>query len=148
MSERLQFSEPQQRHVETVLKLVDKAVVRVEDLCARGVKHSGPAGITSSLDPETLARLLEVFRRLQEAAHEVYKRYGFRPRKLDLVRVLDAELSSLWEMLEDCRPGQMRGYGPMEQKTAERLEADIRALLELVHRARAILLSSEAAKRS
>lgn len=148
MSDRMRFTEPQQRHVETVLRLVDKGVERIEHLCGHGVKHSGPAGVVSSLDPETLAKLLEMFRRLQEQAQELYRRYGLRTRKLDLVRVLDAELSSLWEMLEDCRPGQMRGYGPMEEKTAERLEADVRALLETVHRARSILLSSGAAKRS
>ena len=142
-----QFTEPQQRRVETTLMLVDKAVQRVEFLLDRAVRHHGPSGVTSSLDEQTVRRLRERFRQLQDAAAELYRGYGFHGRRLDLERVLDAELSSLWEMLEDCRPERMRGFGPMEEQTARQLEADIQPLLDIVNRASAELLAFSKARR-
>jgi len=140
---KLRLTVPQERHIETALKLVDKAVQRVEFLFEHAVHHPGPAGVISHLDQGTVETLQEMFRRLQATAHEMHQRYGFHSRKLDLERVLDAELSSLWEMLENCRPQRMRGYGPMDEESARRLEADMSILLDLVERARALLLASE-----
>lgn len=142
MSEKLHLTEPQQRHVETVLRLVDQAVQQVEFLLDRAARHAGPSGIHSSLSEETIRAVREELRRLQDEAVRLYHRYGGRARRLDLDRVLDAELSALWEMLEDTRPGQMRGYGPMDKETARQLEADIAPLIELVLQTRRLVLSS------
>jgi hypothetical protein len=140
---KLQFTEPQARHVEVTLRLVDKAVQRVEFVLNHAVHHRGPAGISSTLESETLEKLRPLFRRLQDTAQAFYERYGFRHRKLNLDRVLDAELSSLWEMLENCRPQRMRGYGAMEEHTASQLEVDMSVLLDIVKQARRLLSDPE-----
>jgi hypothetical protein len=143
MTKKLRWTEPQQRHVETTLKLVDKAVQRVEYVLERGVRHTGPAGLTSSLHAETVRRARELFHRLREEAVDVYHRYGFHSKKLDLHRVLDAEASSLWEMLEDCRPERMQGYGPMDPETASVLEREVGRLLEIVYQLQDCLRRAE-----
>jgi hypothetical protein len=138
---KLTLTEPQEHHIETTLKLIDKAVQRAEYLFDRGSQHSGPAGVVPSLDDETLYVLRKVLQRLRNTAAEVYRRYGLHSRKLDLRHVLEAEMSSLWVMLEDCRPERMQGYGPMDERTARQLSADVAALLEIVRDARAVLHS-------
>lgn len=137
------FTEPQQRHIETTLVLVDKAVQRVEFVLDRVVHHVGPSGVVFSLDDGTIKTLRRLFRELQRQAADLHHRYGFRTRKLDLARILDAELSHLWEMLEDCRPQRMRGYGAMESETAKQLEQEVTGLLEIVLRAQALLRAAE-----
>lgn len=84
-----------------------------------------------------------MFCALQDKAIEIYERYGFRARKKDLIRVLDAEVSSIWEMLEDTLRERMRGYGPMDPDTAVTLKRDIRELLAMNRRIRAYLLREE-----
>lgn len=138
-----QFTEPQQRHVETTLVLIDKAVQRVEFALDRTRHHGGPSGIASSLDETTVEALRRLLQKLQQQAVALHRRYGFRTRKLDLDRVLNAELTHVWEMLEDCRPARMRGYGEMESDTARQLEQEVAALLEIVHRAHALLADAE-----
>lgn len=142
MSKPLRLTEPQQRHIETALALVDKAVQRVDFLLDRSVHHAGPAGVDLSLEEKTLRHLREQLRGLQQAATELYRKYGGRKRRLEIDRVLDAELSALWEMLEDCRPRAMRGYGPMDEDTAQELDVDILGLIETVLAIRAFLLAA------
>jgi hypothetical protein len=121
---------------------VDKAVQRVEFLLDRDIHHAGPSGVEPSLEEKTLRQLREQLHGLQKAATELYRKYGGRKRRLALDRVLEAELSSLWEMLEDCRPRAMRGYGPMDEGTAEELDTDILGLIETVLAIRAFLLAA------
>ncbi|HXE74050.1 MAG TPA: hypothetical protein VNN18_00240 [Candidatus Xenobia bacterium] len=146
MSDKFHLTEPQQRHITTGLKLIDKAVRRIEYVLERGVRHTGPSGVQASLDQETIEHLRTLMHQLQDDANELYRKYGGRGKPLNLDRVLDAELSSLWEMLEDSRPERMRGYGPMDAETAHLVEADMQRLLQLVLRARSLLLSSSREK--
>lgn len=143
MSWRPNFTEPQARHVETVLRLIDRAVERVEYLLDRGILNPGLAGAKSRLTPETVAALKLEFHRLQAESRALHAKYGLRTRKPDVIRVLDAELSSLWEMLEDSRPRAMGGYGPMDPDTASVLEHDMARLVERVLEIRRRVLESE-----
>lgn len=145
MSWRPNFTEPQARHVETVLRLIDRAVERVEYLLERGIFITGSAGAKSRLTPETIAALRNEFHSLQAESRALQSKYGLRGRKPDVIRVLDAELSSLWEMLEDSRPRAMGGYGPMEAETASVLERDMARLVERVLEIRRRVLESEKA---
>ncbi len=97
----------------------------------KSVLVSGPEGIGKS-----------ALRGLQKAATELYYKYGGESRRLPLDRVLDAELSSLWEILEDCRPRAMKGYGPMDEEAARELEADMLGLIETVLAVRSLLLAA------
>lgn len=143
MSWRPNFTEPQARHVETVLRLIDKAIERVDYLLDRGIFNGGAAGAQSRLTPEGVAALKEAFHRLQTEGRSLYAKYGLRGRRPDVIRVLDAELSSLWEMLEDTRPGAMSGYGPMDPETASVLEHDMARLVERVLEIRRRVLQIE-----
>jgi len=143
MSWRPNFTEPQARHVETVLRLIDRAVDRVEYLLDRGIFNTGSADSKSQLTPETIASLKEEFQRLQAESRSLYAKYGLRGRKVDLFRVLDAELSSLWEMLEDSRPRAMGGYGPMDPETASVLERDMARLVDRALEIRRRVLETE-----
>ena len=145
MSWRPNFTEPQARHVETVLRLLDRAIDRVEYLLDRSMLGSGSASSKPQLTPETIAALKDEFHRLQAESRTLHAKYGLRGRKLDVLRVLDAELSSLWEMLEDSRPRAMGGYGPMDAETASVLERDMARLVERVLEIRRRVLETEKA---
>jgi len=143
MSWRPNFTEPQARHVETVLRLVDRAIERVEYLLDRSIVGPGSADSKQQLPPETIAALKDEFHRLQAEGRTLHAKYGLRGRKVDVFRVLDAELSSLWEMLEDSRPRAMGGYGPMDPETASVLERDMARLVERVLEIRRRVLETE-----
>jgi len=132
MSWRPDFTEPQARHTETVLRMIDSAIDRVDHLLERSLSQAGSPLADSRLAPETIKVWRTEFRRLHSECRSLYTKYGLRERKLDVIRVLDAELSSLWEMLEDSRPRAMGGYGPMDPETASVLERDMARLVDRV----------------
>jgi hypothetical protein len=145
MSRKPNFTEPQARHVETVLRLVERAVERVDYLLERGASLAQTPGEQPRLSAETIASLRQEFHALQTETRSLYAQYGLQGHTPDLLRLLDAELSSLWEMLEDTRPRAMAGYGPMEPQTASVLEPDVARLVARVLAIRRQVLEVEKA---
>lgn len=142
--ERLRFTEPQERHVASTLKLVEQAVRRLEALLDKAAQGRKDTEMASPFTEEATAVLRSSLHQLSAAVQEVSHRHGFRPRSQNLTRILDAELSSMWEMLEDCRPPAMRGYGPMDTEVAARLENDMEKLIAAVVELRKFVLKQEA----
>ncbi len=56
-------------------------------------------------------------------------------------RILASDVSPIRISLEDSRPARIRGYGAMPASTADALEADLQAMLQIAHRLRALLSS-------
>ena len=71
---------------------------------------------------------------MQQLAEELSRKYGLRHRRRDLRRIVAAELSEVWCILEDTRPKKMRGFGAVPPQAAEELERDLAPLLELTSR--------------
>jgi hypothetical protein len=89
--------------------------------------------IEDSLSSEDRENLLLQLRSLKTLLSGLAKSLCLEAHPLDMRRVLDAEISTLWVLFENCRPTRMKGYG--QEFTAEAratLEGSLDKLLEQV----------------
>jgi hypothetical protein len=129
------------RSLESSLILADESVLRIRRLLRDGGQRGIIRRITNSLSDEKRAELLASAEALHRTFTKFAEDFSLEPHPLDLRRVLDAELSSLWVDLQDCRPDRMKGYGQKFAPEAfERLETTIEALLAQIEEMRALLL--------
>lgn len=106
----MKLNEHHQRRLEATVQLLEESISR----CQRWLAGSGEGIVRvvrasiEEKDRERLARELDHFRIELErfAAH-----FELQQRPVDLAQVLNAEFSTAWVMLENCRPKRMKGYG-------------------------------------
>jgi hypothetical protein len=99
------------RSLEATLSRADQAIHRMEGLLA----NSGQSGIVlkieNTLSLKSRDALLSQLQALQATLSLMAKSFSLNPHPLDIRRVLDAEISTLWVLFENCRPARLRGYG-------------------------------------
>lgn len=107
---------------------------RLEALLIPGERVSITKKVENRLGPEESARMLVGIRELRRLLPSFMERFDLRRRRVDVRRVLSAELSTAWVMLEDCRPKRMKGYGvKFDDHTREELDESVdQFLAELV----------------
>jgi len=136
----MKLHELHQRRLQVTTRLVEDALDRIERLLTPDGRDDEARGVKGGLPAEQSQHLLEEVRRLRTALHEFAQKFSLERHPLELGNVLNAELSSAWVMLENCRPKQMKGYGqPFEEGAREALEESIEQLLGLVQGIRAKL---------
>ncbi len=98
------------RSLESTISLADGAARRVERLLV----EDGQAGlirpITSTLSPDARDKLLAQVRELRATLVQMEEQFSLSARPVDIRQVLNAEVSALWVISEDCRPSCMTGY--------------------------------------
>ena len=99
------------RSLEATLSRADEAIHRMEQLLTNGGQDGIVRKIEDTLSPESRDALLSQLRSLQAKLATMAKSFSLAPHPLDIRRVLDAEISTLWVLFEDCRPARMKGYG-------------------------------------
>jgi hypothetical protein len=119
-----------QRRLEATVSLLEDGLDRMERLLADG----GPVGIVRAVKDTLPAseheELLAELRELRCALSDFAREFSLQTRPLDIHQILNAELSSAWVMLENCRPRRMKGYGqPFEPETWASLEESVELLL-------------------
>lgn len=127
------------RRLETSARLVEQRLLRIERLlaaageeCFRTVEGALPAA-----ERVALAEQAQAFRRELAAFG---RRLALRPQRTELSRLLEAELASIWVILENCYPKRMKGYGvAFDAETRAALDSEIAALLERVRAMRSRL---------
>lgn len=128
------------RRLETSARLVEQRLLRIERLLACAAREEEFRKVEGPLpdgDRAALAAQAEAFRRELAAFG---RRLALRPQTAELRHLLEAELSSLWVILENCYPKRMKGYGvAFDAETRATLEREIAALLERVRAMRACL---------
>jgi len=99
------------RRLEVTVSLVENGLDRMERLLGDSVQGGILRSVEDTLSPEERSALLEEIRRLRDDLDKFAEEYRLERHPLALRQVLNAELSSTWVMLENCRPKRMKGYG-------------------------------------
>jgi hypothetical protein len=99
------------RRLETVATVVEAALDRIE-LVLRGSEGvEGVSHLASRFTPEQARHMREVMARIRQRLAQAMQRFEVARRKPDPRRVLNAELSTLWVVLENALPKRLKGYG-------------------------------------
>ncbi len=129
-----------QRRLEATVQLIEDGLNRSERLLREGGREGVVRAVENTLTDESRARLLKGIEQLRAALQEFAGRFGLKRHALDIRQVLNAELSSTWVMLENCRPKRMKGYGvTFEEGLRKTLEESVEELLAQVNHLRAML---------
>ncbi len=132
----MKLHELHQRRLEATVSLVEDALDRIERLLAEGGQAGIIRSVEDTLSAEEGAAMREKIRRLRDDLNAFATKFCLQRRPMDIRQVLNAELSSAWAMLENCRPKRMKGYGvefdpqmrAALEESVERLVAQVTAL--------------------
>ena len=111
MAEHIQLHELPQRRLEATVSLVESGLDRMERLLAEGGEDGIVRAVENGLAPDLQASLLAEIRQLRRELESFAQQFSLQRRPVDIRQVLNAELSSAWVMLENCRPERMKGFG-------------------------------------
>ena len=121
------------RSLEATLSRVDEALNRMERLLFAGGQEGVVRKIENTLSPASSEVLLAEVRSLRKMVASLAQIFSLESHPLDIRRVLDAEISTMWVLFENCRPERMKGYGQAFTKEArEALEKNVDTLLAQV----------------
>jgi hypothetical protein len=128
------------RRLETSARLVEQRLLRIERLLAGGARDEQFRDVENALPDAERAALAEQAEAFRRELAAFGRRLGLRPQRAELQQLLEAELSSIWVILENCYPRRMKGYGVVfDAETRSRLESEIAALLARVREMRSKL---------
>jgi hypothetical protein len=124
------------RSLASTLALADASVRRMERLLTDGGEEGLIRCIQNTLSPDECALFLRDVHSLRDMLAVMAETFSLQRSFFDLRRVLDAELSTLWVLFEDCRPARMKGYGQVFSpadgarldETADQLTAHVRKM--------------------
>lgn len=106
----MKLDDHHQRRLEATVQLLEESIAR----CQRWLAGSGEGivrVVRTSIDESDRARLADELERLRAALERFAAEFELQARPVDLAQVLNAEFSTAWVMLENCRPKRMKGYG-------------------------------------
>lgn len=138
----MKLDEHHQRRLEATVQLLEESIAR----CERWLEGSGEGivrVVRSSIDDRERERLANELDRLRAALERFATHFELQARPVDLAQVLNAEFSTAWVMLENCRPKRMKGYGvAFDPADAAALNGGIDRLLKQVEALRKEIASS------
>ncbi len=136
----MKLHELHQRRLEATVSLVENALDRMERMLSENSQDSVVRAVEDTLSPDERASFLDEVRQLREELHRLAQQYSLQRHPVDIRQVLNAELSSAWVMLENCRPKRMKGYGvEFDPAVRASLEENVERLLARVITLRAKL---------
>jgi hypothetical protein len=128
----MKLDDHHQRRLEATVQLLEESIAR----CRRWLAGTGEGilrVVQTSIDPAERERLLREIDSFHAALHAFAAEFELEPRPMNLAQLLNAEFSTAWVMLENCRPKRMKGYGVVfDPATATMLNAEVDRLLEHV----------------
>ncbi len=128
------------RRLESTLSLADASMDRMEKLLTEGGQGAVVRKVEDTLSREARDAILNQIRALRALLAQMASALSLNAHSMDIRRVLDAELSTLWMMLENCRPSRMKGYGQeFEPQTRAALDEYVEKLVDLIVSMRASL---------
>jgi hypothetical protein len=128
----MKLDELHRRRLEATVQLLEESIAR----CRRWLNGTGEGivrVVRSSIDESERERLLREIDLFHAELHRFAAHFELEPRAIDLAQLLNAEISTAWVMLENCRPKRMKGYGvAFDPGVAAKLDAEVDRLLERV----------------
>jgi enoyl-[acyl-carrier-protein] reductase (NADH) len=105
----MKLHELHRRRLESTVQLIEAAMARIEAALQEsgGIVHA----IENSLSPRERDAVLDHIQRVRAAIATFACTFGLERRSIDVHQIIAAELSTVWVMLENCRPKRMKGYG-------------------------------------
>jgi hypothetical protein len=112
---------------------MEQSLDRIENLL-RSRRGAGTVdAVEDSLPEDSHRELLEMLMRLRACLEDFATEFGLRSHVMDIRQILNAELSTAWVMLENCRPKRMKGYGvPFDKDVRQAIEGGVEELLAQV----------------
>jgi hypothetical protein len=135
------LSDSHRRVIGSGMLIVDAAAVRMLDLLENRHSPATMKVIEGSVTQSERERVTQGLLQLQALIASFVQKYGLRPSKRNLRRILASDVSQIWIALEDSRPERIRGYGSMPPSSAELLEADLQEMLRVANKLRSLLNS-------
>jgi hypothetical protein len=125
----MKLDDHHQRRLEATVQLLEESIARCRRWLTGG--HEGILRVVqTSIDPAERERLLREIDLFHAALHRFAAEFDLEPRPMSLAQLLNAEFSTAWVMLENCRPKRMKGYGvAFDPDTATALNAEVDRLL-------------------
>jgi len=140
----VQLHELHARRLEATVLLLEESVAR----CQRWLAEDTPGVlrvVRTDLDAERRNRLLELLEAFRRDLTELVEQFRLQHRPVDLAQILNAEFSSAWVMLENCRPRRMKGYGiAFDPAVAAALDSAVDRLTARVDQLRALVAGESA----
>ena len=144
------------RRLATVANIVESALDRLE-LLFRSLEASSEAqtphdalesefavAVGSGITPAQIQQAREQMASLRHRLRKALERFSVRPSKPEPRQILAAELATLWVVLENARPGRMKGYGkkfaPADQTAWEEM---VEGLLRDLEKIRTITVADK-----
>lgn len=128
----MRLDDRHQRRLEATVQLLEESIAR----CRRWLTGTGEGilrVVQTSIEPAERERFLRELEQLHTALHRFAAQFELEPRPMNLAQLLNAEFSTAWVMLENCRPKRMKGYGvAFDPAVAAKLNGEVDKLLERV----------------
>ncbi|HEV8384858.1 MAG TPA: hypothetical protein VGQ11_08295 [Candidatus Acidoferrales bacterium] len=136
----IELHELHRRRLEATLKLLSDSLARIDHQLAGNAPRDKEKGIVSTLSAEAQAELLAALAEFRGGLAEFSTHFELQRHAIDIRQFLNAEFSTAWVMLENCRPRRMKGYGVVFEEAAKKdLEANVEKLLLQVSKLRALI---------
>lgn len=128
----MKLDELHQRRLEATVQLLEESVARCRRWLA-GTDGGIVRVVRSSLEEAERERLLAEIDLFHAELHRFAAEFELQARPVDVMQLLNAEVSTAWVMLENCRPKRMKGYGvAFDPAVARALNGEVERLLEHV----------------
>lgn len=137
----IELHELHRRRLEATLKLLNDSLARIDHQFSGTASRREEKGIVNTLPPAAQAELLAALAEFRGGLAEFAARFGLQHHAIDIRQFLNAEFSTAWVILENCRPRRMKGYGVVFEETAKKeLEAHVEELLAQVSKLRGLIV--------
>jgi hypothetical protein len=123
-----------ERRVAVTVRLVDAALQRMLAALAQGEHDLIGRALDNSLTATEREELVRRVRALRADLATFAGRFKLPEQRTDVRQILNAEISTIWTLLENCNPKRMKGFGVALDAPVQRsLEAELSRLLTQVN---------------
>ncbi|MFQ5706325.1 MAG: hypothetical protein ACE5HO_02695, partial [bacterium] len=123
----IELNENHRRALSSALREVERSIDGFEHL----VESARAERATEALDAGKVLALVQSIELARQVLQKARSVLGVSDKKrVDPVWVIRVGVSRLWEVLEDCKSEQMRGYGEVPEASRQGLDEQIQALID------------------
>ena len=140
----MHLNELPRRRLEATVRVIQDGLKRMEQRLAEHGEAEVLREVNSSLSLEERERWIAKIHGFRQSLRKFSKEFDLQEHPLDFYQVFNAELSTAWVLLENCRASQMKGYGvELDQAAKAALEEAVDRLVADVMTPRGLLRRPE-----
>jgi len=128
------------RRLSTAMAAIDATGGRLLELLDYKPSASSLTVIEDSLLPGERESIRDGIEQLRPLVMEFAQKHGLRASSRDLRRVMVAEVSRMWTILEDLHARKLRGMGAVPGAIAAEIDQDVDRMLAIVKELREVLM--------